>query len=463
MPAAMIGADGVSSDRKVFTSAIGVGTGVLVVLVAQLVERLDPGNDFISLIAIGGAIGAFAALVIGAPLALREMGRRRDDAGRALKARRQVEQLFRMTDMLQSGVGYGDANAVLRATAAQLMPEFGGALYVFNNSRDRMDLSVHWGWPDGAQPVESISPSQCWALKRGKSHVNEVGPHCLRCEHQAEDLLILEIPMMARGEVYGLLAVLAAGDDAEHQIAEVAALATAIADAMSLALSNIALREKLRTQALRDPLTSLYNRRYMEDVLERYANLAERNGSSLSAIMIDLDNFKRLNDVQGHAVGDAVLRSAAAAIVGAIRPSDVACRYGGEELVVLLPDCSLAEAAGKAELLRARIESLSDIHGTRITARDRHEHDRDPSFRRCRALSRQAGRPEPGRGRGAAGRRRQRPHAGGSRRIRRARSFPTAHHPSDPGRRGRRHHREARLVRSVGSARAGSSGQGWRG
>jgi diguanylate cyclase len=137
---------------------------------------------------------------------------------------------------------------------------------------------------------------------------------------------------------------------------------------MSLALSNIALREKLRTQALRDPLTSLYNRRYMEDVLERYANLAERNGSSLSAIMIDLDHFKRLNDEHGHAVGDAVLRAAAAAIVGAIRPSDVACRYGGEELVVLLPDCSLAEALGKAELLRARIESLSDIHGARITA-----------------------------------------------------------------------------------------------
>lgn len=174
--------------------------------------------------------------------------------------------------------------------------------------------------------------------------------------------------MMARGEVYGLLNVLAAGDDAEQKIGEVAALAGAIADAMSLALSNIALREKLRTQALRDPLTSLYNRRYMEDVLERYANLAERNGSPLSAIMIDLDHFKRLNDEHGHAVGDAVLRAAALAIVGAIRPSDVACRYGGEELVVLLPDCSLAEALGKAELLRARIESLSDIHGTRITA-----------------------------------------------------------------------------------------------
>jgi diguanylate cyclase (GGDEF)-like protein len=151
-------------------------------------------------------------------------------------------------------------------------------------------------------------------------------------------------------------------------LSKIAPIAGAIADAMSLTLSNIALREKLRTQALRDPLTGLYNRRYMEDVLERFASLAERNGSAISAIMIDLDHFKRLNDEHGHALGDAVLREVAAALVGAIRPCDVACRYGGEELVLLLPDCALKEAAAKAEVLRARIESLSENHGTRITA-----------------------------------------------------------------------------------------------
>jgi diguanylate cyclase (GGDEF)-like protein len=286
----------------------------------------------------------------------------------ALEARAQVESLFKMADMLQSAIGYGDANSVLRATAARLLPGLGGSLYIFNNSGDRLELSTSWNWAEGQEPAETISPSQCWALKRGKSHLNLLGPDALRCQHHVGDAVVLEIPMMARGEVYGLLDIQAEGDDAEARLASSAAVAHALADAMSLALSNIALREKLRTQALRDPLTGLYNRRYMEDVLDRYANLAERNGSTLAIVMFDLDHFKRLNDEHGHALGDAVLSEVAASVIGAIRPSDVACRYGGEEFVVLFPDCSMTEALAKAEVLRSRIERLSENHGARVSA-----------------------------------------------------------------------------------------------
>lgn len=371
MIASRRGPRGISSDLKILIAAAVIGVMSLLMVVAGIADLLDISAtmemlSFRAQLVAGATI--FVTVVAYAPLALREMRDRRETAAAALEARHQVEQLFKMTDMLQSAAGYGDANAVLRATAAELLPAFGGALYVFNNSRDRLDLSVCWDWPAGDAAAEAVSPTQCWALKRGKPHLNRVGFAALRCEHHPLDVVALEIPMMARGEVYGLLLVQANGDDAEERLSGVVALATAIADAMSLALSNIALREKLRTQALRDPLTGLYNRRYMEDVLERYSNLAERNGSALAAIMIDLDHFKLLNDEHGHAMGDAILREAAASIAGAIRPSDVACRYGGEELVVLLADCGLDEAVTKAELLRARIESLSDIHGMRITA-----------------------------------------------------------------------------------------------
>lgn len=365
------GSGGVSSDLKILIAAVVIGAMSLLMVVAgiaghlDITQRIETLSFWVQMMA-GATI--FVTIIGYAPLALSEMRDRRRLAASAVEARHQVEQLFKMTDMLQSASGYGDANAVLRATAAELLPTFGGALYVFNNSRDRLDLSIRWDWPAGEAPSEAVSPAQCWALKRGKPHVNRVGLAALRCEHYPADVVALEIPMMARGEVHGLLLVQADGIDAADRLLEVEPLAAAIAEAMSLALSNIALREKLRTQALRDPLTGLYNRRYMEDVLERYSNLAERNGNALSAIMIDLDHFKLINDEHGHALGDAVLREAAASIAGAIRPSDVACRYGGEELVVLLADCALDEAITKAELLRVRIESLSDIHGLRITA-----------------------------------------------------------------------------------------------
>lgn len=136
---------------------------------------------------------------------------------------------------------------------------------------------------------------------------------------------------------------------------------------MSLALSNISLREKLRTQSLRDPLTGLYNRRYMEDALERFLSLADRSGAPTAVLMLDLDNFKQLNDQHGHAKGDAVLRDVAAQLVAGLRPSDVVCRYGGEELLVILPDCSIDDARIKAESLRLRVEGLSEVHDAAIS------------------------------------------------------------------------------------------------
>ena len=348
-----------------------VGVLAVLMLIFEVLGRLNVKSYFMTLyssLEIAIEIMVVGAIAWAGPLALREMKKWRLATLFAQEARMQVEVLFEMTDMLQSALGYADANAVLRATAARLLPGVGGALYIFNNSGDRLELSDSWACPADSAPIDFITPSQCWALKRGKPHLNHTAPDALRCEHHRNNVMALEIPMMARGEVYGLLNIQADGADAEERLLEAAQMAGALADAMSLALANIALREKLRTQALRDPLTGLYNRRYMEDVLERYTNLAERHMTALSVVMIDLDHFKRLNDELGHAAGDAVLCEVAAAIMGSIRPCDVACRFGGEELVVLLPDCGKIEALAKAELLRARIERLSENHGTHISA-----------------------------------------------------------------------------------------------
>lgn len=286
----------------------------------------------------------------------------------ATASRRQVTRLFDMTDMLQSATDILDANAVLKATAGELIADFGGALYVFNNSRDRLTLSTSWEIPEDRDLPTIIAPSQCWALKRGKPHINRADAKGLCCDHHVAGSAVLEIPMIARGEILGLLQIFATGASLEARLDGILPLGSALADGMSLALANIALREKLRSQALRDPLTGLYNRRYMEDSLERFVRLAERENRKFSVIMIDLDHFKRLNDEHGHATGDAVLREAAAAVVGALRETDVACRYGGEEMIVLLPDCDLDKGAEKAETIRQRIEALSGQHGAVVSA-----------------------------------------------------------------------------------------------
>jgi diguanylate cyclase (GGDEF)-like protein len=106
----------------------------------------------------------------------------------------------------------------------------------------------------------------------------------------------------------------------------------------------------------------------MEDTLQRFVRLAEREAREISVVMVDLDHFKRLNDERGHAFGDQVLRDTALALVGSLRETDVVCRYGGEELVVILPDCPVERAADKAEVLRLRIAELSNTHGAEISA-----------------------------------------------------------------------------------------------
>ena len=339
-------------------------------IIALAIALVSPGEASRAAIALSFVV-TVGLLILGLKSSRQALGQIREQHELYAEVRtshNQIEELFAMTDMLQAAEDHEDAGAVLKATATRLLPSFGGALYVFNNSRDRLDLAKSWDGKHPFAPAETLLPGNCWALKRGKPHINDPHSNTLCCQHANSTASTLEIPMMARGAVHGLL-ILSTGDtDAFDRMIKVRRLGRALADSMSLALSNIALREKLRTQSLRDPLTGLYNRRYMEDALERYVSLAERSGSSTSVLMIDLDNFKQLNDTHGHAKGDAVLRDVAGQLVGSLRPSDVVSRYGGEELLVILPGCGLEDALGKAEILRARIESLSEVHGCAITA-----------------------------------------------------------------------------------------------
>ncbi|MFY7838068.1 MAG: GGDEF domain-containing protein [Novosphingobium sp.] len=360
-----------ADDAMLDRTHIGAMIGQAVVLVAVMLMLFfdEEHHDQLAAVAALGLTCVFVLQMVLRRIAMSIRARQQQQYRETRDSREQIQELFAMTDMLQAAETYDDASAVLMATARRLLPGYGAALLVFNNSRDRLDLARAWDMPDDYIAPEVLSPSNCWTLKRGKPHINAPGDATLCCAHHASQVASVELPMMACGQVHGLLII--AHPEAEgafDRLMDIRRLGRALADSMSLALSNIALREKLRTQSLRDPLTGLYNRRYMEDALERFVSLGSRTGGSTAVVMLDLDNFKKLNDEHGHAKGDAVLRDVAAQIVGALRPTDVVCRYGGEELVAILPDCSLEDAMEKAEALRDRIESLSASHECAISA-----------------------------------------------------------------------------------------------
>jgi len=135
-------------------------------------------------------------------------------------------------------------------------------------------------------------------------------------------------------------------------------LATLVAERIALALSNLQLRDKLRDQAIRDPLTAMYNRRYFEETASRELLRAGEHGFSVGVVMIDVDHFKRFNDSYGHEAGDAVLQRVGLVLQSHTRVEDVVCRYGGEEFVMLLPGLPADAIAGRAEELRQAVHEL---------------------------------------------------------------------------------------------------------
>jgi diguanylate cyclase (GGDEF)-like protein len=167
---------------------------------------------------------------------------------------------------------------------------------------------------------------------------------------------------MAYGEVLGLLQI-RAPDRLAGQAQGLAITAQTIAEQVALSLSNAKLRQVLRDQSIKDPLTGLFNRRYMEETLARELARAERQKRPLSVIVVDVDHFKKINDTHGHPAGDAVLRKAGQYLGSVVRDSDVACRFGGEEFILILPDCHRDDAVIKADELRERLSLLSFSEG----------------------------------------------------------------------------------------------------
>jgi diguanylate cyclase (GGDEF)-like protein len=184
------------------------------------------------------------------------------------------------------------------------------------------------------------------------------GPRC-RHWNDAAPGASLCMPLMARGQALGLLH-LRAPDENRARVLDVSTeqLAQVVADSVALTWANLTLRETLRQQAIRDPLTNLYNRRFMEESLVRELHRAARSHQSVSLIMMDIDHFKQVNDRFGHAIGDEVLRQLGRHVQDSSRGSDIPCRYGGEEFLLIMPEATLEIAGRRAEQIRERFRQM---------------------------------------------------------------------------------------------------------
>jgi diguanylate cyclase (GGDEF)-like protein/PAS domain S-box-containing protein len=271
------------------------------------------------------------------------------------------EVLSRMAELLQACTLRSEAYAIVRETGAQLFPDSSGSLFIYRESRDVLEHATSWG--SGRAGGTTLAPDECWALRLGNPHfVRRNGT--IRCRHAHEDVESYAcMPVQGQGQILGLLHIAievssrntGPGRDAEQRL-------RAMTDRVGPALANLKLRDTLRELALRDALTGLYNRRYLDDVLNRELHRAQRNGKPVSVVMIDIDHFKHFNDKYGHDAGDFVLSALARAITKSIRPSDIACRYGGEELVVVLAEANLECARARAEEMRLAIRDTNLTH-----------------------------------------------------------------------------------------------------
>jgi diguanylate cyclase (GGDEF)-like protein len=275
-----------------------------------------------------------------------------------------LRALTRAGSLLQSSRSTPEALDIMRRTLADLLPQAAATIYLVRESQDQAEAEVSWG--THVAPSETMLPPQsCWALRRGQPHLVEQLGKDLACEHvhvptglAATPLCCACVPLSAQGVQLGLLYLSAPSAALLPQMPTV----VSAAEQLSLALGNLRLQETLRHQSIRDPLTGLYNRRYLEESLARELARCERRGLPLTLLMLDLDHFKALNDRHGHDGGDAVLSSFGRVLQENCREEDIACRYGGEEFTLILPETDAATALRRAEQLRSLVAAMSVQH-----------------------------------------------------------------------------------------------------
>lgn len=265
-----------------------------------------------------------------------------------------IEQIQTFGQMLTGCESIDEIVDAVLAAAPAIFENTSGAISLIPPSSDQIEVMATWG--EDWHPIKTYLPNDCWAFRRGTNHLSEKNSFGFNCKHFTSDDPVLCVPFVAQGVCLGAIHI-KAGEGAN--IERLQSIASTVAEHLSLSMTNVNLRTSLKYQAVRDPLTNLYNRRYLDESLSRDIHRSERRGTSLGVLMIDVDHFKKFNDTFGHDAGDFVLQRLGAELAEAIRDEDIACRYGGEEFTIVFPDADLPTIAKRATDILERVREMN--------------------------------------------------------------------------------------------------------
>ncbi len=274
--------------------------------------------------------------------------------------RRSADSVFLKSsrDELQLCVTSLEAQKCTARHLQELLPGSRGATVILNNSHTLMEILSTWGEPTALS--DGCALETCCGLRTGRARWRKPGESEIHCSHFVDTPPdnYLCIPLAAQGETIGFTYLEFPTEEIAQWACDRLVLIEEMVDLASMTIAALNLRAKLESQSIRDVLTGLFNRRFMEVALERELHRATRRGSSLAVLLLDVDHFKNFNDTFGHEAGDVVLREVGSSFLQAVRTEDIVCRYGGEEFVIILPEITVEMAFVRAEAIREQISRL---------------------------------------------------------------------------------------------------------
>lgn len=303
-------------------------------------------------------------------MSIRNMNRELSVMVEKLEARNLLSKtVSELREYLSASSSVSEIGPVITRYLKKLFPQSDGALFLLSPSKTDLETIAKWGNYSDEMEENIMSPDDCWGLRRGMNYIIEESETDVPCSHiknPKKGVLYACFPLVAKNEIIGLLHIRCSSHssyDTEKRalFKETAENLTAL---LSLAISNLRLNEKLSMLSIKDALTGLFNRRYLEETFIRESVRAKRNKSNIGIIMADIDHFKKFNDIHGHAAGDAVLKHISTLLSSSIRGCDIVCRYGGEEFVLILPDADLDNTFLRAQNIVEKIRNIQfDFNG----------------------------------------------------------------------------------------------------